>query len=258
MRRLVESSRPRLPDHDHPDFPEEAASLDVRQGSRSRAETRYGMYAPNEFRAKFGCGPHAVKAEHQHATVKKQEHPSELVVLVPGDVEAPRRYSTFCEEFHSTGKQMMRVRVREQQPLELFMSLVNGTLGKLAAVLRDARCPRMLRAPEIWANATLVESGRKDAAVRAALATAGATEGELEAAGGATSTPTPSHLLPPPPHAAGEDLDDQRLHENRIVVVLQHRRRRTGLRRPLGRLPLARRELHLQLLRGLLLPAAAG
>ena len=122
MRDKVESCRPRA--RDDPDLVPFQRPGSVQSGSRTYTtlEIQHGVYTPDEFLVRYKAshdkyGYPLVKLEHNN------ELQPEMVVMVPGDLTAPRRYLIGLQTFHEANKNEMPRQLTEKQPFELLTSL---------------------------------------------------------------------------------------------------------------------------------------
>ncbi len=122
MRELVESCRPRA--RGDPQVVPFQKPGSVRTGNRTYTtlEIQNGVYTPDEFLVRYKAsherfGYPLVRLEHNN------ELQPEMVVMVPGDLTAPRRYAIGLQTFQEADQNEMKMQLTEKQPFELLTSL---------------------------------------------------------------------------------------------------------------------------------------
>jgi hypothetical protein len=122
MRELVESTRPRA--RQDPSVVPFQKPGHVKSGIRTYTslEIQNGVYTPDEFLVRY-------KASHEkygYPLVRLEQNNElqpEMVVMVPGDLTAPRRYTIGLQTFQESDKDEMKMQLTEKQPFEVLTSL---------------------------------------------------------------------------------------------------------------------------------------
>jgi hypothetical protein len=203
MRQLVEAGRDRLrkPEEGLPHF---MLPGKVRAGKRigSQLQVKYGVYTQDEFLAKFSCGPQSVKAGAQVINLpQNQELKPETVVIVPGDLAAPRVLKYYVDLSCELEEDMLGKQLHEGHAVDKMQWLCDRDLEGRPPPVREAMRQKLISAEGIAMEAEKVQQERKKAQVLAALQRAGVVEDgkeTLEPATRINASPLPSWLASAP------------------------------------------------------------